>query len=109
MRRPKILAAASAAVVLCFAAAPIASAQSSTVAYSAYSCDYFVVSTGYGNYSVLEWYGGSLPYTGMRLYGLKPRFGFQRLGSGSLRMSVWVEGYWLSARQAARSYRTNCS
>lgn len=77
----------------------MASAQASTVLWTSYSCDYFIVSR-LGNFSVLEWYGGTLPYRGMRLYGLKNRYGFQRVGSGSRRMQVWVEDFWLSAREA---------
>lgn len=83
-----------------------AGAQVSVVAWTSSYCDYFIVST-LGGYAALEWYGGAYPRRGMRLYGLRNRYGFQGLGSGALRMRVWVEDYWLSGREAVQIVRNN--
>ncbi len=83
---------------------------SGTVAYSEYSCDYFIVKDLSGNYALLEWYGGRWPYTDDKVYDKFNKYGFTNVYTGinKARSRVWVEDYLLSQQSVIELYLEKC-
>jgi len=80
------------------------------VVQKASHCDYFVVADQSGDYSVLEWYGGSEPDRGDMLAGDWNRYGMidvQNVSSGTS-IHAWVEDYMLSRSRAADVFARKC-
>lgn len=86
-------------------------ARSGSVVYAKYSCDYFIVESNAGTYSLLEWYGGRTPSTGDRVYGSITGFGFKDIYTGvsPSKTRIWVEDYWLSRSSVIEQYVEKCN
>lgn len=84
--------------------------RSGSVVYEEYSCDYFIVESNLGTYSLLEWYGGRIPSTGDRVYGPITGFGFKDIytSASQSKTRVWIEDYWLSESSVVEKYVDKC-
>lgn len=79
------------------------------VVWADFSCDYFVVASPFGDYSVLQAYSFP-PDEGDLIYGEYEKFGthtFYNLTSG-LEFNAWVDNYWLTPQRAARLIVDRC-
>jgi serine/threonine protein kinase len=79
------------------------------VAYTTYSCDYYIVQTTLG-YSLLEWFGGRTPSKGDKIYGELNRFGFKDLviGSSKVKTRAWIEDYMLTDKSVVEKFLKKC-
>lgn len=86
------------------------SVPSATVVYSDFGCDYFVVRSSEGSYSVLESWDGWPPDRGDVLIGEVDTFGFEDLYNLTQRsgLKVWIDDFLLDEREAVRTMRRNC-
>lgn len=86
-------------------------ARTGSVVYTEYSCDYFIVMSTAGTFSVLEWYSGRRPITGDQVRGPITGFGFKDVYTGNYspqKTNVWIQDYWLSQDRAVELYVDKC-
>lgn len=74
------------------------------------SCDYYLVEDSYGDYTLVEWYGGITPYSGDTLVGELHSYGFKDLYDINRDSSthVWIDDYMLSEDSAAEKLIDEC-
>ncbi len=74
-------------------------------------CDYFIVETSRG-YTLLQLWSFTFrePRKGDLIVGELERFGFQTVFNitQDVTYRVWVENYWLSAKEAVQRYAERC-
>jgi len=74
------------------------------------SCDYYLIEDSSGSYSLVEWYGGSTPYSGNTVVGELHSYGFKDLYNISRDNSthVWIDDWLLSEDSAAKKLIEKC-
>lgn len=82
--------------------------KTGTVAWSDYSCDYYVISVGYW-YTVAEWYGGKIPSEGDIITGELNSYSFKDLYIGNRKSRAYIEDYMVNAERAVEILQDKCN
>jgi hypothetical protein len=75
-----------------------------------YGCDYYLIEDSYGDYSLVEWYGGITPDSGEIVYGELHSYGFKDLYNitRDRETRVWIDDWLLSSSRAAEKLIDKC-
>jgi hypothetical protein len=74
------------------------------------TCDYYLIEDTYGDFSLVEWYGGATTYSGDIIYGDLHSYGFKDLYDATLdsQTRVYIDDWLLSESRATEKLIDKC-